>query len=486
MTMFYIFWIILFAVVVAGVFISRAILVKKLNMLMHSNPTRDMVEPGLPKEAVHGKPGSPLNFVEINAKTQLKDAALVRESLIRQAENIFARKFGLDVLAALGYAFFGVIALRLVGEKAGVLSPHNAGYPIAFYLVIYSFLSLLAFSSQFRAYNSGLSRLGIFYYRIYFFATNPRYSIHFALLCILCALWLPFLDDDDPSLSAKAKWATVIAAVAAVALHVLLWFWLFNMYRKKKNYKLLVLRVFDIDDNAKFTFDGLLRYWKHFGSFLTVADPALLRNQMHVGWRLFRFGILAAALSELAISMRNTDSGRIWIFVLFALALAAYFILMLVYSLKTMERNVITSSEVLEAKLAFIERWPRRLSHTFRDEPVVCYDSTWQMAVRKFIQTSQVILMDLRGFTDARKGCKTEVKLLLQMAPLERLTFLVDEDWSNVKSLLQECWNEVGGNATLNDPSSPEVNIYVATKKNSKDIQGIMDTLLNSAVVSAQ
>jgi hypothetical protein len=141
---------------------------------------------------------------------------------------------------------------------------------------------------------------------------------------------------------------------------------------------------------------------------------------------------------------------------------------------------------VLEEKLTFLDRWPRRISHTFRDEPVICYDSTWQMAVRRFIGISQVILMDLRGFTDARKGCRTEVKLLLEKAPLKRLTFLVDTDWSNVRNLLEECWRETSSGSINVDLPQPEVNVYIATKKNSRDIQGIMDTLFNSAIVSAR
>ena len=89
--------------------------------------------------------------------------------------------------------------------------------------------------------------------------------------------------------------------------------------------------------------------------------------------------------------------------------------------------------------------------------------------------------MDLRGFSAERKGCEQEVNLLLDRVPAERITFLVDEtDIEHVKKMIQEAWKSISINSPNLLPGVSKVTLYIAEKKNSKDIQGIMDILLNA------
>jgi len=62
----------------------------------------------------------------------------------------------------------------------------------------------------------------------------------------------------------------------------------------------------------------------------------------------------------------------------------------------------------------------------FRVQEFCCYDSSWQMVLEQLLQRSQVVLMDLRGFGPAHRGCLHELGRLGASAHLQRVVLLAD------------------------------------------------------------
>ena len=156
-----------------------------------------------------------------------------------------------------------------------------------------------------------------------------------------------------------------------------------------------------------------------------------------------------------------------------------------VLNIRLIDRNFVRSQADLEGRLLRLERWPRKWDLTFKSLPTMCYDNTWKVAVSEFIKTSEVILMDLRGYSDERKGCEYEVGLLLDTVPLQRIAFLVDAPGLPlVRKLILKRWERLLTTSPNLNQVPTQALIYVSSKQNKKDIQGIMDILMEAAIRS--
>lgn len=73
----------------------------------------------------------------------------------------------------------------------------------------------------------------------------------------------------------------------------------------------------------------------------------------------------------------------------------------------------------------------------FRIAEVFCFDSAWQSSVRTLIETSDAILLDLRGFGPQRAGTGFELSQLAFLGRLDRTVIVGDAttDWSYFETL---------------------------------------------------
>jgi hypothetical protein len=86
----------------------------------------------------------------------------------------------------------------------------------------------------------------------------------------------------------------------------------------------------------------------------------------------------------------------------------------------------VTSRASLDAKLAGLDRRPDP-DGRFRLNEFCCRDSTWQATVVELMHRANVVIMDVRGITQARRGCEFELQQLAQRLPPGRLVLVVDE-----------------------------------------------------------
>jgi len=85
----------------------------------------------------------------------------------------------------------------------------------------------------------------------------------------------------------------------------------------------------------------------------------------------------------------------------------------------------VTSRASLDAKLAALDLNPDP-DGRFRINEFCCRDSTWQATVVELMLRADAVIMDVRGITQARRGCEFELQQLALRLPLQQLVLVVD------------------------------------------------------------
>jgi len=85
----------------------------------------------------------------------------------------------------------------------------------------------------------------------------------------------------------------------------------------------------------------------------------------------------------------------------------------------------------------------------YRINDVFCGNDTWQAAVRALMSTSELCLMDLRGFSASNSGCIIELQALLDIVPVRRIVLLVDAstDRPLLERTLRSCRSQLADNS---------------------------------------
>lgn len=446
--------------IIVSILLSRFLVMRKVTrkMMMKSSETeREEANKKLPQE-VRAKvmPG----FKTLTVDYEFDEAVDYRRSLNEKAIKQFKLAFKYDMMAALGYL------LLSLGDGIFIALP-------------YAFLStmrFLAFRDQFRAHHKGIAGFLGPLKNLFLEIAKPKWSFYIALLAILVAI----MHAIFPLIWGYFEW-TNIGLLGASLLHILLLANLRKSLSEKPNLKLLVLRVFGINEAALFTFEGLLTYWKFFGSFFTVVDPSFLksvvkrRNQIIP---LLMVSFLVLVILEVRLVESGLDAKKInYLVVLPSVALCGFFYIK--HSVSQVDKRFIKNKSHLKNELRQLGKWPRALNHEFKSLPTMCYDNTWKMAVSEFVYISDVILMDLRGFSEERKGCEYEVDFLFDNANVDKVVFLISHNGLELaKKLILDRWKFLREDSPNLFLESPIIKIYVSSRENNKDIQGILDLLL--------
>ncbi|WP_441286188.1 hypothetical protein ACSRUE_27520 [Sorangium sp. KYC3313] len=82
------------------------------------------------------------------------------------------------------------------------------------------------------------------------------------------------------------------------------------------------------------------------------------------------------------------------------------------------------------------------LDGSFRTREIACFENGWRPVVERLIREASVVLMDLRGFTAANRGCVHELGLLVNLVPASHVMLLVDAttDEAQLSLTLDEAW----------------------------------------------
>jgi hypothetical protein len=175
-----------------------------------------------------------------------------------------------------------------------------------------------------------------------------------------------------------------LAAFAAYKLLGRLGFWWLGAETSRLQARpiLLVLRSFSIGSDSERLFDIVGGYWRRIGSIQMIAGVDLVSRTVEPHEFL---AFVSGRLSRRFIDGEDSLNHRM------------------------SERDIAADRD-------------RR----FRVNEFFCYDDTWKTVLSRLVHDSDVVMMDLRGFSRHNAGCIFELHELARLVPLERVVFVVD------------------------------------------------------------
>ena len=201
------------------------------------------------------------------------------------------------------------------------------------------------------------------------------------LLVVFIGVWAFALTD-------RALTLFTTAGAAAFAMYLpLLWIpavMLLARCRRRPGRAptLLVLRVFQRDEQVQSLFDHVIERWRLSGNTVMIAGTDL--------------------------ADRTLDADDIFQFLDRRLA----------------ERFVVSPADVARRIAAF--DMAADMDGRYRVNECYCHDTTWQDALAALMRYSDVVLMDLRGFQGHNAGCRYELTTLAQASRELRVVVLTD------------------------------------------------------------
>jgi hypothetical protein len=113
-----------------------------------------------------------------------------------------------------------------------------------------------------------------------------------------------------------------------------------------------------------------------------------------------------------------------------------------------LSRAFIKSEEDLESRLAEDTATPDP-DGLFRVDDFFCHEDSWRMTVSRLAREAAAVLMDLRGFTPANRGCIFEIEELVAAVPVDRIVLLVDPstDVPFLEQTLEDAWRAMPGDS---------------------------------------
>jgi hypothetical protein len=273
--------------------------------------------------------------------------------------------------------------------------------------------------------------------------------------------------------------------------------------RSEGNRNIVVLRVFGSDKNAAFVFGSLMSKWRFIGSYLTIVDPAYIRYQFSVlssanagkslGTTLtlgtlliflnlatqflpaFAPGILPASWSSLTPDQQQSRIQAVAYVVLSVLAILPLMFYIRRRFLKTPSQAVEYVGRLKGADLSLESDYP--------GSALFCFDDVWKPAVHKMLEIADVVLMDLRGFSEQRQGCAYEIGELIDSHPVERLLFLTDTKTPKelLHTLIRDRWAKMKSDSPNRTLTHAVIKLYQAGNRDKRDLPRI-EALLSASL----
>jgi len=123
----------------------------------------------------------------------------------------------------------------------------------------------------------------------------------------------------------------------------------------------------------------------------------------------------------------------------------------------------------------------------YRVNDFSCQENTWRATLQELLLRNEVMLMDLRGFNQKNKGCIYELAQLFNMIPLEHIVLTVDNS-TDIKFLhetLQHLWQTMAASSPNHQSSRAVIKLLRIQKQSYKEMQRLLELLLNSARLNA-
>jgi hypothetical protein len=138
------------------------------------------------------------------------------------------------------------------------------------------------------------------------------------------------------------------------------------------------------------------------------------------------------------------------------------------------------NAQAIRERIAFESGREGALAARYKQGTVFCFDNTWKPALHELAGWADIVLMDLRAFTQEHQGCQYELGFLIDRFPLERTVLLVSEttDRELLRAVLNERWQKSATsspNRVLD--TAPTVTLYRSSAKLGHDLPQIVRLL---------
>ncbi len=219
------------------------------------------------------------------------------------------------------------------------------------------------------------------------------------------AIWLLFGIFQAIGLIFEGERWFLISLLAFIVYKVVSWVgfsWLQRRFpTSPQKLNLLLLRVFSLGKRSERLFDVLAMYWRYIGNIRLIAGPDLATSTMEPHeFMEFLSGKLA--------------------------------------------RKFIDNAQTLDLQISDMDLEPD-YDGQFRVNDFFCYDDTWRTVLSRLVNESDVVLMDVRGFSAQNAGCIFEISELINVMPLEQVLFIIDEttDEAFLRQILRQAWENM-------------------------------------------
>jgi hypothetical protein len=263
---------------------------------------------------------------------------------------------------------------------------------------------------------------------------------------IIDAVWLIFSLAQSPTTGpvsgSEVSFVIAIGAFVAYKLAATAGFRLLRTRaeRDEQASKLLLLRVFSLGTRSERLFADFTKLWRYMGIVRMIAGPDLATSTVEPHEFL------------------DFLAGRL-------------------------QRRFITGPDTLEQRISETEQ-RRDTDSRFRVAEFFCHDDTWQMVLRRLEKDSDVVLMDLRGFSQSNRGCVFEINELLDLVLLRHIVFVVDRttDENFLAQVFAGAWAAVTkASPNWNDPA-PRIRLYRFDDRGGQNISALVAAVANAGM----
>jgi len=259
----------------------------------------------------------------------------------------------------------------------------------------------------------------------------------------LDALWLVFaVLSAEMLLNQSAGWALAgLAGFFAYKLAAIAGFAVLGAGRRadEPNHRLLLLRVFGARERSERLVARAGARWRHVGSIQLIAGTDLATANLEPHEFL---DFLRGRLGE----------------------------------------RYIGDADSLERRLAGMDLRPDA-DGRYRVNEFFCRDDTWKATLGRLAQSSDVVLMDLRGFSRENQGCIFELNALVAAVPLDRVVLAVDAttDETLLRQVLDQAWAALPAGSPNRHRAEPAVTLLRLGTDDAAAARAIVAALARAA-----
>jgi hypothetical protein len=461
------------------IFLVRRFLRKYVQDLMEEpSSEQEHALPGVLKAQEVPAPSTPV----FDVVTVAADAVHAVEKR-KARERVERRHLGMAMLwewaIVLGYWLASTLSMLLPWPDSVYQSGPGMTLIFSYPFLFMATLRYFTFRNPSRAYTPGVLGFLAKPFHAWLTIVDPAWRFIWHGLLMTGPLVFGIIDVLDLS-----GFKSGVGLLAGVALHLWLWRRLQRRLSRKPALKLLVLRVFGLDQTLAFTVNGLLQYWRHFGPYFMVGDPALMKAKtsavgVYIYLSMLAFFVLLIVQIEVQAFAELSDRGQATVAGIYALGIGGLY---LVFARRLAQRQFVRSENDLAARVRKMVERPFTWNLTYRTMLMFCYANTWRAAVARCVNEANAVLMDLRGYSEERQGCAYEVDFLFDVVPVERIIFIVDNNCLDaVQALFTDKWQKLRTVSPNLDNPAPRITLFRTDKANNREMQNLMDLLLLTA-----